>query len=526
MNYSKLISDVGKHHYFYVHKQKVIRLSSDSILSNAKEKAKQKIQQKLNVFKGESIIRMDLKKINKNIYQKSKIASLTGVGGPIVANITFYKVTPRGSLKIDEDDDRNSSVYLTESYINRTDGLSIVDLRTLAKKAFHRKLDLSLLAVNKIDNFIKIPKEMKLSNSTMTTKNLIQKITDKITKGRTSKDKLLQIAGILGIKTQPKQFKKTTYGTRDMSWLNEMEKKVKDDEKQRQRDELKVAEIDIKRTIKKIDEDKKLIESVKIPAKKAPTPAPVEKKVKAKNPWIAFVKSYRVENPHLSYKDAIKEIKQKGLYVPGGRTKKPKKERKKKVHICVQCNQKFTTKSNLNRHNKKKHNVDRRLRIAGMKGFISKMARYMKNTSISNEQRNEYRERKQIAEKQLNELLKTKKPTPKKPTPKKPTPPPKPKPKIEPVEELSVIPGKITKHFTKSLNKAFRLDVDKELNLNPSNIVGTKNRIMHLKNVMVDGKDIIALKFDPEEDGTVITPIIDIMGRPFPKKTWSFYLYN
>ena len=112
----EIIDNVKVYHYIYATSSKTIALSSDNSLSETKSKTIEKIKSKIDIFHNKNIIRIKLKKIPKEIYQKSKVSKLTGIGGPIVADITVYKVSKTGNLRIENNEDRNNTVYFSEEY--------------------------------------------------------------------------------------------------------------------------------------------------------------------------------------------------------------------------------------------------------------------------------------------------------------------------------------------------------------------------------------------------------------------------
>jgi hypothetical protein len=75
--------------------------------------------------------------------------------------------------------------------------------------------------------------------------------------------------------------------------------------------------------------------------------------------WIDFAKNYASEN-NINYKDAIVEIKEKGLYKPKEKVVKPKKILKKDVGYCCDiCDYTTPDKSNFNRHMTKHNNKEK-----------------------------------------------------------------------------------------------------------------------------------------------------------------------
>jgi NACalpha-BTF3-like transcription factor len=150
MNYTSLIADIKKYHYLFVYKDKCIILSSNNIAKDAKTKAIDKIMSKIDAFKCKSVIRIKIDKIKKSIYNDSKNSTITGIGGPIVSDINVYTVQCNGTLKMNESEDRNNRVYFTEEYLSKNNKIKQKDLKLIAQKAFNRKLNTSLLIVNKL----------------------------------------------------------------------------------------------------------------------------------------------------------------------------------------------------------------------------------------------------------------------------------------------------------------------------------------------------------------------------------------
>jgi hypothetical protein len=147
MNFNNIVSDIGKYHYLFHHGKHTILLSTGNSLVDVKKAAHKKIKSKLNIFEGRNIIRLKISKIKSSIYRDSKTAKLTSIGGPIAIDITILKVSPNGKMKIDEMDDRNTTVYVTESFLKKNGEISFNDLKKLARKVGRNKLEKSLLAV-------------------------------------------------------------------------------------------------------------------------------------------------------------------------------------------------------------------------------------------------------------------------------------------------------------------------------------------------------------------------------------------
>lgn len=152
MNYSKIVKNTKKYHYLYVYNKKCIVLSSNNELSIAKDSALNKIKSKLKVFQNNTIIRFKIKLIKKSIYENSKNNKLSGIGGRIAIDINLYKVSPKGNLKMDDNEDRNTTIYLTDKYLSNVKTIT-TDLKKIALYIYYNKPS-SILQVRTIDNIL------------------------------------------------------------------------------------------------------------------------------------------------------------------------------------------------------------------------------------------------------------------------------------------------------------------------------------------------------------------------------------
>lgn len=154
MDYNKIVNDIEKYHFLFVQKKKVILLASNNTLASAKEKTLNKIKSKLSSFEDRDIIRLKITKVKDSIYQKSKTAKITSIGGPILITIDFYKVNSNGNLKSDRDEDRNDTLYITEKFL-KNNKIKKSHLKKIAKKAFYKQIRKTVLSINTIDKIIK-----------------------------------------------------------------------------------------------------------------------------------------------------------------------------------------------------------------------------------------------------------------------------------------------------------------------------------------------------------------------------------
>ena len=150
MDYKDIINQINKYHYLFVSKKKVILLASDNSSSDAKEKTLNKIKSKLDSFIGKTIIKLKLSKVKTELYEKSKTAKLTSIGGPIIIEIDFFKVNEKGKIKINEEDTRNDTIYITENFL-KDNKVTILDIKKIVYKAYYNQLRKTILSVNTID---------------------------------------------------------------------------------------------------------------------------------------------------------------------------------------------------------------------------------------------------------------------------------------------------------------------------------------------------------------------------------------
>lgn len=145
-----LIKSWKKYHFLYVGKKPIL-LSSDNNLDGALDKLSKKIKPKLDAFTGVDIIRLKLSRVDQNLYEKSKTAKLTAIGGPISIEIKFFKVNSNGNLKIDDKEHRHDEMYITEKFIDDKSKLKNAHLKKIASKATKKQLRKTAFTIVTID---------------------------------------------------------------------------------------------------------------------------------------------------------------------------------------------------------------------------------------------------------------------------------------------------------------------------------------------------------------------------------------
>lgn len=150
MNYNNIIEEVGKYHYLLNTSSKVLLLSSSNDKQEAEAKAINKIRSKLKALVGQSICYIELEKIDDDIYKRSKTAVLTGIGGVIQVDVRVYEISGDGSLFMNDFEDRNTRLWITEEYLNDHGEISTKLLKNICRKVMTRKLNIGALQVYKI----------------------------------------------------------------------------------------------------------------------------------------------------------------------------------------------------------------------------------------------------------------------------------------------------------------------------------------------------------------------------------------
>ena len=151
MDYKDIVNQINKYHYLFVTKKKIILLASNNSSTEAKEKTLNKINSKLDSFIGKTIVKLKVSKVKTEVYEKSKTAKLTSIGGPIIIEIDFLKVKEKGKIKIDDDENRNDTIYITDSFL-QNNKVKISDIKKIVFKSYYNQLRKTILSINTIDN--------------------------------------------------------------------------------------------------------------------------------------------------------------------------------------------------------------------------------------------------------------------------------------------------------------------------------------------------------------------------------------
>ena len=130
-NYDKIIDMVDKYYYFIVSPNKTIQLSSSNDLDEAKSKAIEKLEPKINTFIGKKLVFVKI----INTYKKFKGDSNTLglIGGPIAFEFMSGLIENKNKIK-NEKETGNNKYYLSKKYIKENIDNISKDLGKIVKK--------------------------------------------------------------------------------------------------------------------------------------------------------------------------------------------------------------------------------------------------------------------------------------------------------------------------------------------------------------------------------------------------------
>jgi hypothetical protein len=255
---------------------------------------------------------------------------------------------------------------------------------------------------------------------------------------------------------------------------------------------------------------------------KTPIVEPIVEEVQEHVPWITFAKNYAQQN-NMNYKDAIVEIKSKGLYKPKVKATEPQKVLKKNVgYSCGVCDYTTPDKSNFNRHMNKHNNKERIiLQLARTKGLI-RTHEVRAEKSKDADVRSKSKEILERALEQKNALI----------------------PQLRRLSERDVTYKKITtkkshhslpSSLIEHANTVYKDDNGTELGLTQENIENVKKHgpdyTIKVTNITVDDDeeiDEIIFEYDEQFDGYAVSLMqsVDIKGKMNDVEYDRFFVYN
>tara|TARA_B100001287_G_C22464481_1_gene426660 strand:- start:17 stop:484 length:468 start_codon:yes stop_codon:yes gene_type:complete len=155
MSIKEFIDNTHKYHYLIVINKKVATLSSGNNSIDTKKKCLDIIKKKLESLKNMSIVKLTLKKITKKEIDGDKKSSLKSIGGPLLMKINVYEINSKGKLKMNDYEDRNNGLYITDKYLKKNTKISKKNIQKIAYKVINRKINNDFLVINLIEKILK-----------------------------------------------------------------------------------------------------------------------------------------------------------------------------------------------------------------------------------------------------------------------------------------------------------------------------------------------------------------------------------
>jgi len=155
MSIKEFIDNTHKYHYLIVINKKVATLSSGNSSTETKKKCMDIIKKKIESLKNMSIVKLTLKKITKKEIDGDNKSSLKSIGGPILMRINVYEINSKGKLKMNDFEDRNNGLYITDKYLKKNTKISKKSIQKIAYKVINRKISNDFLVINLIEKILK-----------------------------------------------------------------------------------------------------------------------------------------------------------------------------------------------------------------------------------------------------------------------------------------------------------------------------------------------------------------------------------
>ena len=155
MDIKQTIKNIGKYHYLIVIGKKVATLSNGNDSTKTKKECIDIIKKKIDVLKNKYIVKIVLEKLKKKDIVANNKSKLKSIGGPILIKIRVFQISNNGKLKMNDNEDRNNGLFITEKYLKKHNEIRKKDLHKIAYKIINRKISNNLLTVNIIDKILK-----------------------------------------------------------------------------------------------------------------------------------------------------------------------------------------------------------------------------------------------------------------------------------------------------------------------------------------------------------------------------------
>jgi len=144
-NYDRVIEQVDKYYYFIVSPNKVILLSSSNDINEAKSKAIEKLEPKIDTFVGKKLVFVKISNTYKQFKDKSNELKL--VGGPIAFEFMSGLVYSKSKIN-NEKETGNNKYYLSKKYIEENINNITKDLKKVVRKYLSNLTKQNFMDVN------------------------------------------------------------------------------------------------------------------------------------------------------------------------------------------------------------------------------------------------------------------------------------------------------------------------------------------------------------------------------------------
>jgi hypothetical protein len=144
---------MDKYYLYVVNNKKSILLSSSNSKSKLREKALEKIADRIDKYDGLYLYRVKLMKVSKKEIAKETNSKIKVIGGPLVAIIEKILINVgKNKTKLKSIDDKTNRIYFSEKYLKKNDKkVSVETINNMIWKWVHNKFNTGLFAVNVIN---------------------------------------------------------------------------------------------------------------------------------------------------------------------------------------------------------------------------------------------------------------------------------------------------------------------------------------------------------------------------------------
>lgn len=146
---------MDKYYLYIVNNKKSIFLSSSNSKTDLREKALEKIGDKIEKYDGLYLYRVKLMKVPKKEKEEEASSKIKFIGGPLVAIIEKIQINvkPSNKIKLKSIDEKGDKIYFSEKYLKKNN--EKVPKERITKMIWdwvRKKFNQGLFAIKVIDN--------------------------------------------------------------------------------------------------------------------------------------------------------------------------------------------------------------------------------------------------------------------------------------------------------------------------------------------------------------------------------------